>query len=216
MVTGYSFRPRGWALALAAAGCAAGIALGNWQSDRAAQKRTAGAAVEQVSLRGIFEPKYTVLLDNKLYRGRPGYEVVQPLRLDGGRHVVVNRGWIASGPRRDQLPDIRTPVGEIALTGVRQTRFAQAYAPPVAPEAAQREGKVWQNVTLERFAAWSGLVLEPYVVVQHSEADDGLVRDWPRAGAGVEVHESYALQWYSLAVLSVAMFVALNIKRARR
>ncbi len=67
-----------------------------------------------------------------------------------------------------------------------------------------------------RFAAWSGLVLEPYVVVQHSEAGDGLVRDWPRAGAGVEMHESYALQWYSLAVLSVAMFVALNLKRAKR
>ena len=61
------------------------------------------------------------------------------------------------------------------------------------------EGKVWQNVTLERFAAWSGLALEPYVVEQHSSLDDGLLRDWPRADAGVEVHESYALQWYSLA-----------------
>ena len=212
----FRFHPPWWAVALVAAGCAAGIALGNWQSERAAQKRAAGAAVEQVSLRGVFDPKHTVLLDNKLYRGRPGYEVVQPLRLDGGRHVVVNRGWIASAPRRDQLPDIRTPAGEIALTGVRQTRFAQAYAPPVAPEAAQREGKVWQNVTLERFAAWSGLVLEPYVVVQHSGADDGLVRDWPRAGAGVEVHESYALQWYSLAVLSLILFFVLNLKIGKR
>lgn len=212
----FRFRPPWWAVALAAAGCAAGIALGNWQSDRAAQKRAAGAAVAQVSLRGVFEPKYTVLLDNKLHRGTPGYEVVQPLRLDGVRYVVVNRGWIAAGPSRDRLPDVRTPAGEVALTGVRQKRFAQAYAPPLAPEAAQREGRVWQNVTLERFAAWSGLVLEPYVVVQHSEAGDGLVRDWPRAGAGVEVHESYALQWYSLAVLSLILFLALNIKIEKR
>jgi surfeit locus 1 family protein len=211
----FRFHPTWWAVALAAAGCAAGIALGNWQSDRAAQKRAAGAAVQPVSLRGIFEPKYTVLLDNKLYRGRPGYEVVQPLRLDDGRHVVVNRGWIASGPRRDQPPDIRTPAGKIEFTGVRQKRFAQAYVPG-APEAAQRESKVWQNVTLERFAAWSGLVLEPYVVVQHSGADDGLVRDWPRAGAGVEVHESYALQWYSLAVLSLILFFVLNLKIEKR
>jgi surfeit locus 1 family protein len=203
-------------VALAAAGCAAGIALGNWQSERAAQKRAAGAAVERVSLRGIFEPRYTVLLDNKLHRGRPGYEVVQPLRLDGDRYVVVNRGWVAAGPSRDRLPEVRTPAGEIALTGVRQKRLAQAYAPPIAPEAAQREGKVWQNVTLERFAAWSGLALEPYVVEQHSAADDGLVRDWPAAGAGVEVHESYALQWYSLAVLSVILFFVLNIKIEKR
>jgi surfeit locus 1 family protein len=203
-------------VALAAAGCAAGIALGNWQSDRAAQKRAAGSAVERVALRGSFEPRFTVLLDNKLYRGRPGYEVVQPLRLDGGRHVVVNRGWIASGPSREQLPEIRTPAGEIALTGLRLKRFAQAYAPPVAPDAARPEGRVWQNVTLERFAAWSGLALEPYVVEQHSAADDGLVRDWPAAGAGVEVHESYALQWYSLAVLSLILFFVLNIKIEKR
>jgi surfeit locus 1 family protein len=201
---------------LAAAGCAAGIVLGNWQSDRAAQKRAAGVAVEQMSLRGNFEPRYTVLLDNKLYRGRPGYEVVQPLRLDSGRHVVVNRGWIAAGPSRDQLPEIRTPAGEVALTGVRLKRFPQAYAPPAAQDAARSGGKVWQNVTLERFAAWSGLALEPYVVEQHSGADDGLVRDWPRAGAGAEVHESYALQWYSLAVLSLILFFVLNLKIEER
>jgi surfeit locus 1 family protein len=127
--------------------------------------------------------------------------------------VVVKRGWIASGPSRDKLPEIRTPAGEIVLTGVRLKRFAQAYAPPVAPQA---EGKVWQNVTLERFAAWSGLALEPYVVEQYSGADDGLVRDWPRAGAHVEVHESYALQWYSLAVLSLILFIVLNLKIEER
>jgi surfeit locus 1 family protein len=208
----FRFKPAWWSVALAAAGCAAGIALGNWQSDRAAQKRAAGAAVEQASLRGRFEPKYTVLLDNKLYHGRPGYEVVQPLRLAAGPHVLVNRGWIPAGPSREQLPEIRTPAGDIALTGVRLARFPQAYAPPAA---ARPEGRVWQNVTLEEFAAWSGLALEPYVLEQHSAADDGLVRDWPRAGMGAEMHESYALQWYSLAVLCVLLFIALNLKRAK-
>lgn len=210
MPAGYSFRPQPWALALAAAGCAAGIALGNWQLDRAAQKRAAGAAVEQASLRGEFDPKYTVFLDNKIHRGRPGYEIVQPLRLAGGKQVLVNRGWVASGASRDRLPEIRTPAGEIALSGVRLKRLPQAFA----PAAEKPEGKVWQNVTLERFSAWSGLALEPWVLEQHSELDDGLLRDWPRAGSGVEMHESYALQWYSLAVLSLVLLLALNLKRA--
>jgi surfeit locus 1 family protein len=210
MPAGYSFRPRPWALALAAAGCAAGIALGNWQSDRAAQKRAAGAAVEQASLRGEFDPKHTVFLDNKIRRGRPGYEIVQPLRLAGGKQVLVDRGWVALGASRDQLPEIRTPAGEIALSGVRLKRLPHAFA----PGAGKPEGKVWQNVTLEQFSAWSGLALEPWVLEQHSEIDDGLLRDWPRAGNGVEMHESYALQWYSLAVLSLVLLIALNLKRA--
>jgi surfeit locus 1 family protein len=211
MPAGYAFRPRAWALALAAAGCAAGILLGNWQADRAAQKRAAGASVEQAALRGEFNTNYTVFMDNKVYRGRPGYDIVQPLRVAGGKHVLVNRGWVASGATRDQLPEIRTPAGEVALSGVRLKRFARA----LAPDPSKPEGRVWQNVTLDGFAAWSGLALEPWVLEQHSALDDGLVRDWPRAGSGVEMHESYALQWYSLAVLSVVLLMALNLKRAK-
>ena len=203
------FRPPWWSAALAAAGCAAGIALGNWQSDRAAQKRAAGASVEQITLWGELEPKHTVYLDNKLHRGRPGYHIVQPIRIAGGRHVLVNRGWVASGQRRDLLPEVRTPAGEISLSGVRLARFAQAYA----PEAAQPQGKVWQNVTLEQFSARSGLALEPYVVEQHSPIEDGLVRDWPRAESGAEKNDAYALQWYALAALSVILFVVLGFKR---
>src|SRR5258706_730699 len=106
MAAGYSFRPRGWAVALSAAACAAGIALGNWQLDRAAQKRAAAAAVELVVLRGALEAKHTVFIDNKIHRGAPGYHVVQPLRLAGGKHGLVNRGWVPAGPVPRRLPHI--------------------------------------------------------------------------------------------------------------
>src|SRR3990170_3607683 len=107
MPAGYSFRPRAWALALAAVACAAGIALGVWQAQRA----------ERISVRGEFLPERTVLLDNKLRRGRPGYEVVTPLRLAGARemHVLVNRGWIAAGARRDEIPEPKTMPGEMLV-----------------------------------------------------------------------------------------------------
>ncbi|HUN67984.1 MAG TPA: SURF1 family protein [Burkholderiales bacterium] len=203
------FRPPWWGVLLAALGCAAGIALGNWQTGRAADKRALAASLVPVTLRGALVPEFTVFLDNKLYLGRPGYQVVQPLRLADGRHVLVNRGWAPAGASRAQLPVVRTPAAEINLSGLRLEHFAQAYE----PAAAKPEGKVWQNITVERFAAWSGLALEPWVIEQHSPLDDGLVRDWPRPDLGVEMHESYALQWYSLAALSVILLLALNIRR---
>ncbi len=207
-----TFRPPWWGFALAALGCAAGIALGNWQSGRAAEKRAAAASVQQIVLKGEFVPGYTVLLDNKVHRGRPGYHVVQPLRLAGTvKHVLVNRGWVALKERRELLPVFQTPSGAVTLEGVRQVRFARAYAPPGTPAA----GPVMQNITVEEFAAFSKLALEPWVFEQHSALDDGLVRDWPRADAGVEKHESYALQWYSLAALSIVLFLALNARRGK-
>jgi surfeit locus 1 family protein len=206
--TRYSFRPPWWAVLLAALGCAAGLALGHWQSGRAAEKRAAAAAVQPLSLRGEFLPRFTVYLDNKVHRGRPGYQVLQPLRLADGRHVLVNRGWIAGTGDRRSLPALRTPTGSVALDGIRLERLPHAFEPSGAP----RQGQVWQNATVAEFAAWSGLALEPWVLEQHSTLDDGLVRDWTTAGAGAEKNDSYALQWYSLSALCLVLLVALNLK----
>jgi surfeit locus 1 family protein len=210
MLSGYAFRPRAWAFALAAAGCAAGIALGQWQSGRAEAKRAAAAHEKRLTLRGEFLERYTVLLDNKLNLGRPGYHVVQPLRLADGRSVLVNRGWVAAPAHREQLPQLRTPPGVHEVEGRVLDHFPLAYD----PSDARPEGRVWQNVEVTTFAAWSGLKLEPYVLEQHSPFPDGLARNWPPPDSGAQMHESYALQWYTLAALSLALFVVLSFRRA--
>jgi surfeit locus 1 family protein len=212
MKSAYSFRPRWWAALLAAAGCVAGVLLGNWQAGRADERRAAAAHEQRLELRGEFLERYTVLLDNKVNRGRPGYHVVQPLRAADGRHVLVNRGWVAAPVHRETLPQLRTPPGLQLVEGRVLDHFPRAYA----PAAAKPEGRVWQNVEVATFAAWSGLKLEPYVLEQHSPLADGLARNWPNPDAGAEKNESYALQWYSLAALSMVLFVVLSFRRERK
>lgn len=211
MLRGYSFRPRGWALALGAAACAAGIALGNWQAGRAEEKRAAAAQERRLELRGEFLERYTVLIDNKLNRGRPGYHVVQPLRLADRRHVLVNRGWVAAPAHREELPQLRTPPGQHLVEGRVLEHFPLAYA----PSDAKPEGRVWQNVEVTTFSVWSGLKLEPYVLEQHSPLADGLARNWPVPDTGAAMHASYALQWYSLAVLAAVGTIVLGFRRER-
>jgi len=207
------FRPPWWAALLAAAGCAAGIALGNWQTDRAAQKRAAATAKPE-TLRGELLAQHTLFLQGRFHHGKPGYFVMQPLRGRDGRSVLVLRGWSAVAV----VP--RTPAGEVILQGMRRER------PPRALEAgdARASSNVRLNITVGEFAAWSGLALEPYVIEQGSALvvmqppapPDGLLRDWPQPDVGAEKHESYALQWYSLAALSLILFFALNIKFEKR
>jgi surfeit locus 1 family protein len=209
MISGYSFRPRGWAIALAVCACAAFIALGNWQARRAEEKRVAAAELEkkQLSLRGVFRPELTVLLDNKVRNHRAGYEVVTPLRLDG-EHVLVLRGWIEAGRTRDAVPEVRTPAGPVVVAGVALERL-----PRVMPLQDDPKSRVRQGLELAEYAAQTGLRLKPFFLEQHSAADDGLLRDWPRADAGVEKHESYSLQWYSFAALTVVLLVVLSFRR---
>jgi surfeit locus 1 family protein len=209
MASGYSFRPRAWALALAAVGCAAFIALGNWQARRADEKRELAAQLEKkrVAVSGTFLPEYTVFLDNKIRNHRAGYEVLMPLRVDG-ESIVVNRGWIEAGRTRDALPEVRTPAGQVRVEGLALERL-----PRVLNLDQQASGKVRQSLDLGGFAAQTGLRLRPYFLEQHSAADDGLVRDWPRPDAGVAMHESYSLQWYSFAALTVILLLALSFRR---
>lgn len=231
MLSGYSFRPRAWAAVAAVAACAGGIALGNWQAGRAQEKRALGVQLEQafrsppieigpgivaaeelvykhVAARGRFVGERTVYLDNKLRRGRPGYEVVTPLRLDG-THVLVNRGWVEAGSSRERVPDVPTPPGEVRVEGL-----ALAHLPHVLEAGPARGGKVRQNLDIDSFGQESGLRFQPIVIEQHSPAPDGLTREWPRPDTGVEKHESYALQWYSLAGLAVILFIVLSFRRA--
>jgi len=229
MLSGYSFHPRAWAALAAAAACAAGIALGNWQSGRAEEKRGLGARIDQglrdspieistgklsadflawqhVAARGRFVEEHTVYLDNKLRRGRPGYEVVTPLRLNG-MHVLVNRGWVEAGKSRAALPKVSALPGEVRIEGLALPRI------PHVLQAGADTGKVRQNLDIEKYSKETGLALQPLVIEQHSPAPDGLLREWPRPDTGIEKHEAYALQWYSLAGLAVVLFIVLSFRR---
>jgi len=203
------FRPRWWSVVLAAAACVAFVLLGNWQSGRADEKRARAAAQRLEAVRGELAPDTLLFLDNKLHRGRPGYHVLQVLKLPAGGGLLVNRGWVAAGPMRGQLPPVATPTGPVELRGLRLEHLPRAFA----PSGDAREGRVWQNATPAEVGAWAGIALQPGVLEEHEGPEDGLVRDWPRADADVAVHESYALQWYSFAVLSVALCVGLGLRR---
>lgn len=208
MPAGYSFRPRLWVVALAAAACAAGIALGNWQARRADDKRALGANVQHIAVHGEFLPERTVLLDNKVRHHRAGYEVVTPLRLAEGIHVLVNRGWIEAPARREQLPEVTTPRGRVRVEGIMQ-----AHLPRPMKVGAPQKGPVRQRVELKEFAAETGLPLQAFVIEQHRGIADGLLREWPKPGAGAEKHQAYSFQWYSLAGLALVLGLVFSFRK---
>ena len=228
-----AFRPGPTLLAFIAT--VAMVLLGNWQTRRAEEKlaaqqrfdalasgpvlslaaeRVAAADYEhsRVAVRGEFLGAKTFFVDNRVLRGVPGYHVVTPLKIRGGDLcVLVNRGWIAAGPTRDRLPAVRTPAGEIVLEGLAVVPPPRVYE--LGRDAAT--GPLVEHLILSRIAERTGLALQPVVLLQTSESDDGLARAWERPDAGVDTHRAYALQWYALGVLSVVLFVSLNLERVR-
>jgi len=227
------FKPSLWPTLAAIAGVAATVALGNWQLGRGQDKaalaqriavanrdaqielsqteaRAEDVAWHRVEARGRFDPKYAVLIDNRILHGVVGYQVVMPLRIAGGeRHVLVNRGWVAATGSRDILPQIKTPPEEVLITGlatVPSKRYLE-----LSKQVA--EGKVWQNLTLERYRAAMPLALQPVVIQQESEIDDGLKREWSAPDLGIDKHYGYAFQWFAMAAAIVIIYLVCNVRK---
>ena len=229
----YRFRTSLWPTLAAIAGVVATVALGNWQLGRGHEKAAlaqridtashdapiglTGAEVRaddvvwrRVEVSGRFEPKYAVLIDNRIVRGAVGYYVVMPLKIEGSeRYVLVNRGWVAGTGSRDTLPQIATPAQPVRITGLATApskRYLELSTKTV-------EGNVWQNLTLERYRATVPIALQPVVIQQESKLDDGLVREWSAPDLGIDKHYAYAFQWFVMAAAIVIIYIACNVRK---
>lgn len=161
-------------------------------------------------MRGRWLAEKTLFLDNKIYRSRPGYEVLTPLELVGGHTVVlVNRGWVRAPKLRSEFPSVKTPSGEVEVTGVTrgfETRVFEL-------QRLDPTDAVWQHVREDDYRRISGLDALPVIVLQTSAAtDDGLVRDWARPENPATKHYGYALMWVVFA-LTAAGFAVVNRRR---
>lgn len=158
--------------------------------------------------RGIFDAEGQLFMDNRLHGGRAGFHVITPLRLPGGDVLLVNRGWVARTSAYPLPPEVSVPAGEQVVQGLvtlPPQRFLELSSDVVA-------GRVWQNLSIERYAAQSSRPVVPVVLLA---AYPGLTPVEERPDAGEAKHREYALTWLSLAITTMALWVGLNLRRVR-
>jgi len=170
---------------------------------------------QRVSVSGQLDGTHQFLLDNRIWRGRAGYEVLTPLTRAQPPLLLVDRGWVPFGGVRAQLPDVRlTAPGAVTLTGrigtLPSPGLASGRAPP-APAAP------WPKVTsfpqMSELAAALGSELSPRLLLLDAGAPYGYQRDWQPPGLPPLRHFSYAVQWWSFAVLALAAWVVVSLRR---
>jgi surfeit locus 1 family protein len=235
-------RWRGWLFGIAALlGIATAVSLGLWQWNRGQQRLALQAAIAQrqalppvtheellrgagspqllhrpVTLRGEWLAPYTVYLDNRQMRGRPGFYVITPLRLSppsaSSAVVLVERGWVARNfVDRAQLPPVETPVGEVIVQG----RIAPAPA-KLYDFGGSEAGPIRQNLDLAAFRRETGLPLIDGSVQQTGQPSQGLLRDWTIPAAAADKNFGYAFQWWALGGLIFILYVWFQFISPRR
>ncbi len=231
------FRPGLWPTLITLIMLGILVSLGFWQLDRAAQKRALleeyraesnsaplrldpmrenyeGMDYRVVTASGYFDGARQLLLDNRTYNGRVGYQVLTPFVLDDTeRRVLVNRGWVPLGNNREVLPDLPVPAG-------RQKIIARIKLPSdrvfmLADEGA-RTGWPWrvQAVQIRLFEKELGYPLMPLTLLLESDVGDGLLRDWHPLTFGPERNKGYAVQWFGLALTLLIIYLIVNTSKA--
>jgi surfeit locus 1 family protein len=237
----FRFRPRIVPTLAAAVLLPIFVALGIWQTHRAEFKRELQAeydtriagpvvAIEprlqaadalrfrRVLVRGTYESDRQFFVDNRVHRGVAGFHVVTPLRIAGGDvRVLVNRGWIAGNPDRSQLPSADVPPSEVEVTGIAIVPASGQFTLGKPPAAGGAWESVWPHLDLERFAKSVPYPVQPVIVLlDPASAAGGFVREWARLDAGIKTHQSYAFQWYSLAVAVAAVYLLVHFRHGEK
>jgi len=209
--------------------------LGNWQLSRAQEKEVRQQRLDrlsqqpvislpttpikledyqfrQIEVRGTYVPAHTIYLDNKIHRGVAGYQIITPVKLGtSSMHVLINRGWVAAGRDRNQLPNVPTPSSEVIVSGIANSptqRILELSAETVS-------GRVWENLHLDRYREATGLTLQTLVILQQDDVKDGLIRQWSRPDSGAARNLGYAFQWFSMALAVLILYLVLSVKRDR-
>lgn len=180
-----------------------------WQAGRKRPK-----AYQSLNLKGRYLPD-VLLLDNQHYEHQFGYDVLSPLRLSDGSVVLVDRGWIQADPMRIQLPEVKVPGG---IQSVRGYAYYPSNKHWLLGQAFEKKANNMMVVELIDTPMISKILhksVYPFIIRLHPGTANAYVCEWPIVSMPPSRHVAYAIQWYAMALLVMALFIGLNVKKTK-
>ncbi|MBN1218256.1 MAG: SURF1 family protein [Anaerolineae bacterium] len=173
--------------------------------------------LHRVTVTGTFDNDESMVIVNRPFNGLPGVRLVVPLRIEGSDGaVLVDRGWI---PLAESAPDKRQIYEENGTVKIEGIAYKTQLQPnrwliPTDPTPGPGESRLdeWFRVDIKRIQAQVPYSLLP-IFIKQSPNEDAAPDIPPLREEGIELsegsHFSYALQWFSFAVILVIVYGAL-------
>ena len=210
------------------------LRLGFWQLERLNQRKSTNATIAHQRLSnpvavaalprdtgeahyrgarvdGVFDYEHELVYVNRTRRGSPGVELLTPVRIAGSdTAVLVNRGWVYS-PDGGFVDRSRWREGGPAHVAGYVELFSTEAVPAPSPDP-RRMRRMNRDAIQARIPY---PIAAFYVVVVGDTADRShpARRDLPALDEGP--HRSYALQWFSFAVIAL-VGAGIAVQRDRR
>ncbi len=222
-------------------GMAGLVRLGFWQLDRLEQKRHYNAAVRaqlaappvdvhalgdewsadlagrRAVVTGTFDYANQVGIKNRFYKDAPGVNLLTPFHItDSDLVLMVDRGWIPLDTLPRDWPLFNEEEGEIQIMGLLRPSGSMSLEARGGRAVEIPADRMWYREDLEALTTVLELPLAPLFLERALDPDAGY--GFPRRQAHeTELNEgnhlSYALQWYTFALILGIGYVILVRRR---
>ena len=219
------------------------MSLGFWQLDRAEQKQqklnTYTERVNQSPIElgkndnltkseindvqytnfkatGYYDAARSFLVDNKVHKSQVGFYVITPFILEQSESVLlVNRGWIKGNRYRSDLPEFATSTEKRTIKGVGYVPSKNFFVADNVKIDTQKFPAVIQTIDFTAIKEAINKKTYPFVLRLDAEDKTGFVREWQIVTSTPEKSESYAAQWFTMALVVVLIYLnaCFNFKR---
>lgn len=170
----------------------------------------------QVRATGVYRPADEVLQRSRAHRGQNGYHVLTPLDLGDGRALLVRRGWVPFALDEPPVPEAAPPGGEVTVTGYLARSEQPSGIGPRDPATGTLAQVFHADVSrLDRQVDGDLLPMVLHAEAQSPPQPGRLPIPVGRPDRDESRHLSYALQWFSFALIAVVGYAAVLRKRTR-
>lgn len=205
--------------------------LGNWQLHRyhfkkalltAFQQRISGEPqplgqlappmtnwqFQPVKVNADYLDDLTILLQNRYYHDRLGFEVLSPVKIAGEKKMLlVDRGWVPAGIG-SSLPHVNTVKSNHLIVG--HIKLLNEYQFILGENITDIRSRplVLQKVDITELERVMHQTFYPFVLQLDTDQPNAFVHDWTTVTTIMpERHMGYAMQWFAMAaVLFIAYF----------
>lgn len=165
------------------------------------------------------------LLDNKVRRGRAGFEMLVPVRLAGGGQpdieaprasaeesfiVIINLGWIAGGLDRSRLPELPEVSGDVCWQGYVYVSPGRPLVLADDQWSDTNSPLLIQSIDFKKMQEFFPSPVFPFAIKLTETVNSQLEVGWPIVNVQPQKHLGYAVQWFTMSTALVLLTVFAN------
>jgi len=167
-----------------------------------------------IELKGRYLHAPQLLLDNQINQQQLGYHVFTPFLIEGlNLYIMVNRGWLGKDGFKEEtlglnsqvttifgklnhIPQVGIQLGEIELSKDRSSQVITYFDKAKVPLFLH-----------ENLCTSLNCVVSNKVLLLRQDQNQGFKRDWKPIIMPPSKHIGYAVQWFSMTLVLIMIFV---------